>query len=41
METKATLEKANISNAEKMNSTNEKICEMKLVIKNLEKENKK
>ena len=41
VKTEAALEKANISNAEKMNSTNEKICEMKLVIKNLEKENKK
>ena len=41
VKTEAALEKANISNAEKMNGTNEKICEMKLVIKNLEKENKK
>ena len=41
MKTEAALEKANISFAEKMNGTNEKICEMKLVIKNLEKENKK
>ena len=41
VKTEAALEKANISNAEKMNGTNEKICEMKLVIKNLKKENKK